>query len=205
MGQRLAKARAAAGFRSARSAATKFERTASTYGAHENGQNNFDMDVARKYGRAFKVNPLYLLHGIGTLEEQRGWTEALESRRLVPVVGYVGAGAATHRFADSQGELEWIDAPPNSSGSTVAVKIRGESLGSFFDQWMVFYDDKRDPPDSSLIGRLCVCGVTDGRVLIKKLKRGGEPGSWTLLSQFEEPIYDVFLDWAARVKTMEAR
>jgi hypothetical protein len=30
-----------------------------------------------------------------------------------------------------------------STDSTVAVEIRGESLGSFFDRWIVFYHDVR--------------------------------------------------------------
>ena len=46
------------------------------------------------------------------------------------------------------------------SPSTVAVQIRGHSLGALFDNWLVFYDDVRDPPDESLVGRMCVCGLT---------------------------------------------
>lgn len=122
-----------------------------------------------------------------------------------PLVGYVGAGAETHTFADGQGPFDYVDAPPGSTPETVAVEIRGESLGSFFDQWLVFYDDVHDPPRQELIGKLCVCGLPDGRVLIKKLARGTEPGLFTLLSQFESPIFDQQLDWAARVKTMMPR
>src|SRR5580658_10362660 len=89
----------------------------------------------------------------------------------VPLVGYVGAGAIAHFYADGQGP----------------------------------FDEVRDTPDEALIGRMCVCGLTDGRVLVKALKRGQVAGLWTLLSNTEPPIYDVALDWAAVVREMRPR
>lgn len=124
---------------------------------------------------------------------------------IVPLVGYVGAGAETHLFADGQGPFDEVEAPDGSNERTVAVEIRGESLGSFFDQWLVFYDDVRDPPGGDQVGKLCVAGLEDGRILVKKLARGTRPGTWTLHSQFEPPIYDARVAWAARVKTMVPR
>jgi len=69
----------------------------------------------------------------------------------------------------------------------------------------VFYDEVRDPPGEDLVGRMCVCGLADGRVLIKALRRGQGPGLWTLLSNVEAPIYDVALNWAAVVREMRPR
>jgi hypothetical protein len=126
-------------------------------------------------------------------------------RRLVPLVGYVGAGAEAHLFGDGQGPFDMVDAPDNSTEKTVAVEIRGESLGSFFDRWLVFYDDVRDPVTADLVGKLCVCGLPDGRVVIKKLARSREKGLFILHSQFEPPIYDVAVLWAAKVKNMVPR
>lgn len=60
MGDRLREARERAGFKSARSAAQKKGWKVSTYSAHENGQNDFDIDDARKYAKAFKSNHLWL-------------------------------------------------------------------------------------------------------------------------------------------------
>lgn len=125
--------------------------------------------------------------------------------RLAPLVGYVGAGAEAHLFGDGQGPFDMVDAPDGSADSTVAVEIRGESLGSFFDRWLVFYDDIRDPVTTDLIGKLCVCGLPDGRVVIKKLAKSKEKGLFTLHSQFEPPIYDVAVIWAAKVKNMVPR
>ena len=98
-----------------------------------------------------------------------------------------------------------VAAPDAASLSTVAVQIRGHSLGALFDNWLVFYDDMRDPPGDDMVGRMCVCGLADGRVLVKALKRSQIHGLWTLLSNTEPPIYDVPLDWAALVREMRPR
>ncbi len=118
---------------------------------------------------------------------------------------YVGAGAIAHFYADGQGPFDEVDAPIDAKPSTVAVQVRGHSLGALFDNWLVFYDDIRNPPDDSLIGRMCVCGLADGRVLIKAVKHSQNAGLWNLLSNTEPPIYDVGLDWAAPVREMRPR
>jgi len=123
----------------------------------------------------------------------------------VRVVGYVGAGAATHFYAISQGDLDEVPAPEGSTADTVAVEIRGDSLGSLFDRWLVFYDQVRSPVTSDLIGRLCVVGLPDDRVLVKKIQNGSRKGFHRLLSEREPPIEDVLIAWAARVKSMVPR
>src|ERR1700678_2226491 len=64
----------------------------------------------------------------------------------VPLVGYVGAGAIAHFYADGQGPFDEVSAPDAASASTVAVQIRGHSLGALFDSWLVFYDNVREGP-----------------------------------------------------------
>lgn len=126
--------------------------------------------------------------------------------KLVPLVGYVGAGAAAHFFADTFGtEHDHVAPVAGANDTTVAVEIRGDSLGSFFDRWLVFYDDVHRPVSSELIGRLCVVGLADGRVLIKKIKRSRTRGLFHLLSQTEDPILDVEIEWAAKVRSMVPR
>lgn len=123
----------------------------------------------------------------------------------VPLVGFVGAGAATTLFAEGQGPFDEVEAPDGATPSTVAVEVRGESLGALFDRWLIFYDDVHDPPRGRLLNRLCVCGLPDGRVLVKKLQRGQLPGLFNLISNTEPPIYDAQVEWAAAVKAMVPR
>lgn len=125
--------------------------------------------------------------------------------RTVPLVGYVGAGAAANYFAAGDGNLGKVPAPDDATPETVAVEIRGESLGSLFDQWIVYYDEVRSPVTPDLIGRLCVVGLPDERVLIKQIKRSMSPDRYHLLSNTEPPLLDVAIEWAAKVKGMVPR
>ena len=58
---RLRAARLRAGFKKAAEAAAAHEWTLSTYRSHDNGTRGFDKAAAIKYGRAFKVDPSWLL------------------------------------------------------------------------------------------------------------------------------------------------
>ena len=104
------------------------------------------------------------------------------------MVGYVGAGAEAHLYEVAQGDLDEVDPPRDASDRTVAVEIRGDSLGSFFNRWLVFYDDVRQAVTPDLIGELCVVGLEDGRILVKQVQRGRAEGLFNLLSSTEKPI-----------------
>jgi len=123
----------------------------------------------------------------------------------VPLVGYVGAGATAHFYASADEGLGTAPAPEGATASTVAVEIRGESLGALFEHWLVYYDEVRSPVTHDMIGRLCVVGLVDDRVLVKKIQRSKTPGLYHLLSNTEAPIFDAEVVWAARVKSMMPR
>jgi len=65
---RLKQARIAAKFVSARSAALHFGWNTSTYASHENGQTEVPTEAAFKYGKAFNISPIWILHGVGQKE-----------------------------------------------------------------------------------------------------------------------------------------
>ena len=124
----------------------------------------------------------------------------------VPIAGYVGAGAETILYGEGQGNLGDVLGPEGTSERTVAVEIRGESLGPFFNGWLVFFDDVRSPVTDDIIGKLCVVGLHDGRVLIKRLLRSrGSSVLFHLYGQFGDPILDVRVKWAALVKSVVPR
>lgn len=130
--------------------------------------------------------------------------DIISDKATVPLIGYVGAGAHAY-FYDAQGPFEEVPMPENGNEKTVAVEARGNSLGSFFNNWLIYYDELRHPPTPDMIGALCVVQLIDDRVLVKKLMRGTEPDLYHLLSQTEDPIEDVELVWAARVTSMAPR
>src|SRR5437870_3986654 len=106
MGDRLRTARQEAGFDSARAAALRHRWTVSTYSAHENGQNDFDEQTARLYGKAFKVSAGWLMTGEGPRDRK-------DVRAAVALIGYVAAGATAH-FTPA-GELGESNAPDAGS------------------------------------------------------------------------------------------
>lgn len=155
----------------------------------ERGERRLNEDYINLAARAFGIQA----------------AEVIEESATVPVLGYVGAGAAAHYYMDADGALDEAAMPPGGNDNTVALEVRGDSLGSFFNQWLVYYDDIRNPVTTDLLGRLVVCEVVDGRILVKKLMRGSKAGYFHLLSQTESPIEDVELVWAAQVKHMSPR
>lgn len=189
---RLEKARIARGFDTPKKATDYFGWSYDTYVQHESGIRGITR-AAGKYAKAYRVSEGWLLTGDG--EPSDGQI------REVPIVGYVSAGSANF-FGTGDGELDRVEAPGDATAHTVGVEIRGESLGSFFDRWIIFYDDVRSPITSDLIGKLCVVALPDDRVMVKRVRRARTPGFFHLESATQETIYDVEIVWAARVKNM---
>lgn len=194
-GARLRKARLAAGFRSARAAALESDWAESSYRAHEAGTRTIGQDDAELYAKRFRR--------LGVATSARAILFGGE--KLTPVVGYALAGGDGVVFSGGQGPFEDVPAPTGATEKTVAVRIKGTSMGRLLDGWLAFYDDRREPPDESFAGELCICELEDGRVLIKTLRAGRAKGLWHLDSQTEPIILDQRVAWAAKVLEMRPR
>ena len=79
-------------------------------------------------------------------------------------------------------------------------QIRDHSLGSFFNRWLVFIDEIREPVTPDLLGYLCVIGTEDGHILLKQLQPGRTAGRYDLISEFGTTFRDVSVTWAAKVR-----
>lgn len=179
-------------------------------GAVGNWEQGKDIGIKnmRALAKLAGVSIDWIASGVGDVDQMPSPNADGSIEREVPVVGYVGAGAAAHYYAVSQGELDRVPAPSDASQETVAVEIRGDSVGPLFNQWLVFYDDVRSPVTSDLIGRLCVVGLLDDRILVKQIRRSRKyPGRYELVSNSPtEPVMEgVEIAWAARVKHMVPR
>lgn len=124
---------------------------------------------------------------------------------VIRLVGYVGAGAKAHFYEISQGDMDEVPAPVGATADTVAVEIRGDSLGALLDRWLAYYDQVERPITPDLIGRLCVVGLAGGLVLVKEVRNGSKPGRFRLVSERGAPIEDAVIEWAAPVKSMMPR
>ena len=199
-------------FKSARAAGKAIGIPVSTYGAHERaespGGRDYGPDEAKRYARRFGVTPEWLLTGRAPGPDEQPFdpdAPDVSSAPKVRVVGYVGAGSAAHLYDVAQGDLDEVAWPEGTPESTVAVEIRGNSLGPFLNCWLVFYDDVRRPVTPDLIGELCVVGLEDGRILVKQVQRGRAEGLFNLISSTEKPILDVAIQWAAKVNSISRR
>ncbi len=209
-GERLRAARMKR-FRSARSAAIALAIPISTYGAHERaespGGRDYGPDEARRYARHFGVTPEWLLTGHREpADESANVPEALKSfATKLRIIGYVGTDAQAHLYAVVPQDLEEIAVPILATESTVALEIRGNSIGSYFNHWLILYDDLRQPVTSDLIGQLCIVALKDGRVVVKQLQQGGTQGQFDLISEAGSAIRDAGIAWAAKVEAMLPR
>jgi phage repressor protein C with HTH and peptisase S24 domain len=126
-------------------------------------------------------------------------------KQSIPVVGYVGAGAEVLSIDDHEkgGGIEEIEPPfEGLSPSTVAVKVRGNSMAPTFRDGEILLYDRQDNGDlMHLIGKDCIVSLSDGRKFVKQLKRT-PTGEWFLYSvnSDSDPIFGVQIEWAAKVK-----
>lgn len=123
-----------------------------------------------------------------------------------PIVGIARAGTEQIEYAKDQGNLGDTDPPEMATEKTVALEVRGSSMGGRIEDGdLVFYEDRREPVTPDLYGRVCVVGCTDGRVVIKRIKPGSKPGHFHLISVSAEPEFDVQVDWAAKVTSIRPK
>jgi hypothetical protein len=155
------------------------------------------------------VSPEWLLtgRGQGPRDEFRGiaFVPEEETTPKVPVIGYVGAADEAHFYAVAQGDLDHVLQPSGSSNSTVAVDIRGDSLGPWFNKWLVFYDSVRRPPTPDVIGEFCIVGMSDGRILLKQVHKGGAEGLYNLSSPDQPTIIDAKIEWVSKITSLSQR
>lgn len=122
-----------------------------------------------------------------------------DAELTVPIVGFAGAGGEVV-YQEGQGPFGEAKMPPGGSKSTVAVIVRGDSMTPQLDDgWIVYYDNRYEPPSPSLYGKLCVVGLQDGRVLVRKLYPGRKPGHYDLQPTNAAIMQDQPVEWAARI------
>lgn len=167
--------------------------------AVKEGRNGVNMATLEALAPVLRTTLPWLLEEKG--DEEIATEDHAKKPPVVQLIGYVGAGAKTHYYDVGPGALEEVAAPQGATPDTVAVEIRGDSLGGVFNHWLVYYDDVRRPVTEDLIGRLCVVGLHNGQTLIKEL-RAARNGRFRLISATEDPMEDVEVEWAAAVKQM---
>jgi transcriptional regulator with XRE-family HTH domain len=134
--------------------------------------------------------------------------DVISDPATVPLIGHVGAGGQAE-FSSGQGPFGMVDAPPRYTTKTVAVEVRGDSMPNVAEHgWLLYYDNVQRPIEDSLVGAKspAVVGLADGRVLVKRVVAGSQPGLYHLLSTGSDaPIVDARILWAAKVTWIKPR
>lgn len=127
------------------------------------------------------------------------------SSDVVQVVGYVGAGAEILPL-DSfgmEGGMDQVAKPSWLKGEVVALTVRGDSMHPIKNGWVLFYARNGEGVDDSLLGDLCVCETEDGRMFVKEIRRGSEPGCFNLISWNAPVLENQRIAWAAKVSGIQ--
>jgi hypothetical protein len=196
MGERLKWARKKAGFRSARAAALENEWKEVTYRSHETGGRGFDYDSAIRYARVFRVDAMWLLHGVAT--------EPKPDVKSLPIMGYVGAGAEIlPEFEQVPPEgLDTIDIPFAVPPDLIGLEVKGDSMLPRYEDGdvIIVWKDQRGSFDM-LLGEEAAVRTQRGRRYLKRLLRGADKGTYNLESTnaSAKTIEGVRLEWASEI------
>lgn len=125
-----------------------------------------------------------------------------QEKRTVPLLGYVGAGAAVYAYDNGTYAGDGVQIPKGIKGN-VAVEVKGDSLYPVAeDGWQIIYMGDKTLDESETLNKLCVVQLEDGRTLVKKVIKGTRHHHYHLLSTNAPLIEDVRLIWAARVEAI---
>lgn len=174
--RRLREARKMAGFTSAADAADAFGWKVAGYRHHENGTRGFGLDAAKKYGRAFRVKPAWLLLMDGVADIPLAVSRS-EDRLIVQ--GAVEAGV-WREPADVTLRMELEIPAPVPDRERFGLVVQGQSMnlhyepGTILDCISIFKDGV--PPqtgDHVIVERIKPDGLRETTVK-EFVERNGE-------------------------------
>lgn len=192
MGERIRRARKSLSL-TQQEFAERLQVTQPTVHRWEKGFYDPDEDALRRLSDMTDLSPAYFRYG-----DQIG----VHKPRTVAVVGYLGPGARIDPPQNTDSEAgSWVEAPLSDALAAVAVIVRGDSLYPVYqDGDVIFYTRDGFEEEDAYIGRECVVKQARGPMLLKRVMRGSERGSYLLLSYNASPMDNVRLEWASPVR-----
>lgn len=124
---------------------------------------------------------------------------------LVPVVGYVGAGAVVHMYDRGAGSsaIEYVKAP-KGFGAVEALEVRGDSMYPVYRNGDTIYFGGREAELPITESDEYVIELRDGRILLKIVEPRGN-GTYTLLAYNGAPVNGVEIVKAFKVRYIRRR
>jgi transcriptional regulator with XRE-family HTH domain len=172
------------------------------------GQKRLNADVMKRLASALEVKMGDLIDG--------------DVSPTVPVAAYVGLGGEVFPYNDtkeSPHETE-VECPPGLDPRyVVAIRIQTDSMLPVLQpEWIVYYSERRDieipiiregwqvpynkptdEPLSEFFGKLCIIRLSDGRTMLRTLKKGHAPGRYNLTISSAADIENAEIQWAAKI------
>lgn len=120
---------------------------------------------------------------MGPLKFKYGQSAAEMGNMTILIVGVIGAGEEVKKTADgADTPNERVSAPEGLEAEGLfALKVTGNAFRPIRDGWIAYYHQASDVADE-VMGELCVIELASGERLLKEIRRGSEPGRYTLLS-----------------------
>jgi hypothetical protein len=189
-GERLRRAREAAGFPTASQAARAVKAPVVTYIQHENDTRTYSPAKAAAYAEVFRTSPEWLLLG----REPMQFAEATQ----VPLVGFVGGGQQVHLYPEGHEARVMIEAP---AASVEAIEVQEDALGPLFNGWRMFVSKPVKTIRPGVLDALCVVAIGE-ELHLGVLRSGVSRDVFHLVRHHAAPLFNQQVDWAARVAAM---
>lgn len=142
-------------------------------------------DVLTKIATILNVTVVWLEHGVSI------------RNMSIPLLGSVGAGEQF--FPDMEGMNESITIKAEDL-DLFAATVRGQSgLPVYKPGEVVVCSRSAGLSENSYLNTDAVVMLRSGQAYLKKIVRGSQVGTFTLLSYNGEPIENVLIEWAAPV------
>lgn len=159
---RLRLARARCGFLSASAASAAFAWNANTYAANENGHARFSRGRGAEYARAFGVEAIWLMDGVGPMRRPLG-------PGVASLWGTVG-GLANGRVTWWGPTAEDPGAGCAGLSSTLVLLVTGEALRPLLDTGgLVSVEPVLRLSPVTLVGHLSLMGLVNGEVRLGRV------------------------------------
>ncbi|MGU3540031.1 LexA family transcriptional regulator [Methylobacterium sp. A54F] len=201
-GQRLKRARKAAGYRSARDAALQNEWAESSYRAHESGTRTIGQDDAERYASRFRfdgvdVTARGILFGDADAPEQ-----VSPHTNVVGVKGLISAGGLIETGSEQISEgsnLFEVTVPFPVPEGTIAFRVSGPSMHPRYDPEDIVLCSEYGENPERLVGLYAAVTTMKGDRYLKRLLHGTKKGHFHLESHNAPLISDVRLKWASGI------
>lgn len=189
---RLKAAREKAGFESAADAARAFGWTESAYRHHENGTRGFGADAAKRYGRAFKVKPGWLL-GLDSVDSGPPAEPPVDESLVVNGSVEAGAWRASEHWNDDRSYIIEGMPSPIPGAKRFGVEVVGRSMDEFYEPGTVLdcisiFSGGTEPQTGDHVIVQCIRADGLRELTVKEYREEG--GKFWLVPRSHDPKFE---------------